>query len=353
MRRMGKMNLSEAEWDQLEALTRSRTVGAAYVRRARLVLMLENGESRDAIMNRLGCDSRFIARWSSRFLTERLAGMYARHPGRAPKQPPAKLEARVLNHTLKRKPTDGSTHWSSYKLAAALGDVSCSTIQRIWRKHGLRPHRLERHMVSNDPDFETKAADVIGLYLNPPAHAVVFCVDEKTAIQALDRKDRMLPLSPGRAESHGFEYKRNGTLSLFAALNTTTGEVLGRTAPRHTSEQFVAFLIDVVASQPKRKEIHVICENVSSHKTQRVQAFLAAHENVQIHYTPTYSSWLNQVKNWFSRIQRDVITRGIFTSVKDLDKKLIRYIREHNKDPKPIKWKHSEPSRRIRPVPLH
>jgi transposase len=276
-----------------------------------------------------------------------------RHPGRAPKQPVARLEARILNHTLKRKPVDGSTHWSSYKLAAELGDVSCSTIQRIWRKHGVRPHRLERHMVSNDPDFETKAADVIGLYLNPPAHAVVFCVDEKTAIQALDRRDRMLPLSPGRAESHGFEYKRNGTLSLFAALNTATGEVLGRTAPRHTSEQFVAFLTDVVASQPRRKEIHVICDNVSSHKTGRVEAFLAAHPNVQVHYTPTYSSWLNQVENWFSRIQRDVITRGIFTSVKDLDKKLMRYIREHNKHPKPIKWKYSDASRRIQPVPFH
>jgi transposase len=231
--------------------------------------------------------------------------------------------------------------------------VSFSTVQRVWRKHGVRPHRLKRHMISNDPDFEVKAADVIGLYLNPPAHAVVFCVDEKTAIQALDRKDRMLPLSPGRAESHGFEYKRNGTLSLFAALNTTTGEVLGRTAPRHTSEQFVAFLTDVVTSQPKGQEIHVICDNVSSHKTDRVEDFLAAHPNVQIHYTPTYSSWLNQVENWFSRIQRDVISRGIFISVKDLDKKLMRYIREHNNDPKPIKWKYSDASRRIRPVPFH
>ena len=206
-------------------------------------------------------------------------------------------------------------------------------------------------MVSNDPDFETKAADVIGLYLNPPSHAVVFSVDEKTAIQALDRKDRMLPLSPGRAESHGFEYKRNGTLSLFAALNTATGEVMGKTAARHTSEQFVAFLSDIVASQPEQQEIHVICDNVSSHKTQRVRDFVDEHQNVEIHYTPTYSSWLNQVENWFSRIQRDVITRGIFTSVKDLDRKLMRYIRQHNKNPKPIKWKYADPSRRIRPVP--
>ena len=174
----------------------------------------------------------------------------------------------------------------------------------------------------------------------------LFCVDEKTAIQALDRKDRMLPLAPGRAESHGFEYKRNGTLSLFAALNTATGEVLGMTAARHTSEQFVGFLSDVVAGQPQGREIHVICDNVSSHKTELVGAFLSKHTNVQIHYTPTYSSWLNQVENWFARIQRDVISRGIFTSVKDLDKKLMRYIREYNKDPKPIKWKYDNPQRR-------
>ena len=202
-------------------------------------------------------------------------------------------------------------------------------------------------MVSNDPDFEVKAADVIGLYLNPPAHAAVFCVDEKPAIQALDRKDRMLPLSPGRAQSHGFEYKRNGTLSLFAALNTATGEVLGKTAARHTSEQFVAFLADIVASQPRRREIHVICDNVSSHKTDLVEDFLAKHRRVHMHYTPTYSSWLNQVENWFARIQRDVITRGIFTSPKDLDKKLMRYIRQYNKDPRPLKWKYADPSRRI------
>ncbi len=285
-------------------------------------------------------------------LAERLSGLYARHPGRAPLQPPEKLEARVLSYTLKRKPADGSTHWSSYKLAAELGDVSVTAVQRIWRKHGVRPHRLDKHMISNDPDFEIKAADVIGLYLNPPAHAVVFCVDEKTAIQALDRKDRMLPLSPGRAESHGFEYKRNGTLSLFAALNTTNGQVIGKTAPRHTSEQFVAFLTDVVASQGAEQEIHLICDNVSSHKTDLVRTFLSEHRNVRLHYTPTYSSWLNQVENWFARIQRDVITRGIFTSVKDLARKLMRYIRQHNKDPKPIKWKYDDPSRRIRPVPF-
>ena len=326
---------------------RKRHGNAALSRRARCVVLWADGERRVDIREKLACNDAFVTKWTTSFGAQGLAGLVSLHPGRAPKVPTAKLEARVLNRTLKHLPRDGSTHWSSRKLASELGDVSFSAVQRIWRKHGVRPHRLDTHMVSNDPDFETKAADVIGLYLDPPAHAVVFCVDEKTAIQALDRKDRMLPLSPGRAESHGFEYKRNGTLSLFAALNTSTGEVLGKTAARHTSEQFVGFLEEIVSTQSPRREIHVICDNVSSHKTPLVQAFLAKHRRVHMHYTPTYSSWLNQVENWFARIQRDVITRGIFSSIKDLDKKLMRYIRQYNKNPKPLKWKFADPNRRI------
>jgi transposase len=202
-------------------------------------------------------------------------------------------------------------------------------------------------MASNDPEFESKAADIIGLYLNPPQQAAVFCVDEKTAIQALDRKDPVLPLSPGRAERHGFEYYRHGTLSLYAAFNTKTGEVLGKTTVRHTSEQFVAFLTDIVTSQPMGKEIHVIADNLSAHKTTRVADFLAQHTNVRLHFTPTYSSWLNQVELWFGKIERDVIARGVFTSVKDLAHTLMRYIRHYNKAPKIVKWKYCDPSRRI------
>jgi transposase len=344
---MEAMNLSVSERGELQMLQRSRTAAVAQVRRARLVLLLDEGASWSQIKRELRCDSRFIATWGNRFVEQRLAGLFGRHPGRAPLRDPAKLEARVLQHTLKRKPRDGSTHWSSRKLAAEL-KLPFMTVQRIWRKHNVQPHRVQRHMISNDPDFEAKAADVIGLYLNPPAHAAVFCVDEKTAIQALDRKDRMLPLSPGRAESHGFEYKRNGTLSLFAALNTATGEVLGHTAARHTSAQFVAFLQDIVATEPWHREIHVICDNVSAHKTDKVDTFLAEHCNVTIHYTPTYSSWLNQVENWFARIQRDVIARGVFTSTKDLHKKLMRYIHQYNKSARPLKWKYDNPANRIR-----
>ncbi len=300
------MNLSASERGELAVLQCSHTAAVAQVRRARLILLLDEGASWSTIKQELGCDSRFIATWSSRFIEQRLAGLFARHPGRAPLRDPAKLEARVLDQTLKHKPRDGSTHWSSRKLAAEL-KLPFMTVQRIWRKHNVQPHRVQRHMISNDPDFEAKAADVIGLYLNPPAHAAVFCVDEKTAIQ-----------------------------------------VLGQTAPRHTSAQFVAFLADIVASQRPGKAIHVICDNVSAHKTQTVQAFVAGHPSVAIHYTPTYSSWLNQVENWFARIQRDVIARGVFTSTKDLHKKLMRYIRQYNKNAKPLKWKYDNPANRIR-----
>jgi transposase len=253
----------------------------------------------------------------------------------------------VLARTTNHKPGDGSTHWSSRKLAAELGNVSHMTVTRIWAKHGIKPHRLEGYLASNDPDFESKAADVIGLYLNPPQHAAVFSVDEKTAIQALDRKDPVLPLSPGRAERHGFEYFRHGTLSLYAAFNIKTGEVLGKTAARHTSAEFVAFLTDIVANQPKGKEIHVIADNLSAHKTKQVDEFIAEHRSVHLHFTPTYSSWLNQVELWFAKIERDVIARGIFTSLSDLKRKLMRYIRQYNKQPKSVKWKYFDPSRRI------
>ena len=256
------------------------------------------------------------------------------------------LEARILDCT-RRAPKDGSTHWSTRKLAAELG-ISHMRVARTWAKAGLKPHQLRRYMASDDPDFAKKAADVIGLYLKPPTNAVVFCVDEKTAIQALDRLDPVLPLSPGRAERHGFEYFRHGTLSLYAALNTQTGAVLGKTAAKHTSAEFVAFLAELVAGQPQGREIHVIADNLSAHKTERVELFLAEHPRVKMHFTPTYSSWLNQVECWFSKIERDVIARGVFSSVKDLAKKIMRYIRSYNRQAKPIKWTYKNTRNRIR-----
>jgi transposase len=234
-------------------------------------------------------------------------------------------------------------------LAAELG-TNHTRVARVLAKAGLQPHRLRRYMASDDPDFETKAADIIGLYLKPPMNAAVFCVDEKSAIQALDRLDPVLPLSPGRVERHGFEYYRHGTLSLYAALNTKTGQVLGQTAFRHTSAEFVAFLEQIVASLPEGQQIHIIADNLSAHHTSRVWEFLERNRNVRIHYTPTYSSWLSQVEIWFSKIQRDIIARGIFRSVKDLANKLMTYIRRYNKKAKPFKWTYRSAERRINPV---
>jgi transposase len=345
----GVMKLTKSERMELEQQANARSGRADAARHARLILLLADGLTWAEIRAKLDCSDSYISRWSQRFAADRLGGMFARYAGRERYKVTDQIEARVLAWTTKHKPADGSTHWSSRKLAAELGDISHMTISRIWAKHGIKPHRLEGYIASNDPDFETKAADVIGLYLNPPQHAAVFCVDEKTHIQALDRKDPVLPLSPGRAERHGFEYFRHGTLSLYAAFNTKTGEVLGRTTQRHTSAEFVAFLTDIVANQPKGKEIHVIADNLSAHKTNQVAEFLNEHPSVHLHFTPTYSSWLNQVELWFAKIERDVIARGVFTSVPDLKRKLMRYIRQYNKAAKPVKWKYFDTSRRITP----
>ena len=343
--REGEFRLTPSERTELRDRMRSRTLPAEDVRRARLILLLAQGKSYLAIRQVLGCNPNYISRWKGRFEAERLAGLYSHHRGRAVEKRTPALEARILEWTRRPAP-DGSTHWSSRKLAQHLG-ISHMMVARVWQRAGFKPHRIERYMASDDPDFETKAADIIGLYVKPPQHAAVFCVDEKTAIQALDRLDPVLPLSPGRLERHGFEYYRHGTLSLYAALNTRSGEVVGKTAARHTSQEFVAFLADLVAYQPRGKEIHLIADNLSAHKTARVQQFLAAHPKVHLHYTPTYSSWLNQVENWFARIEREVIARGVFTSVKDLARKLMRYIRHYNRAPKPIKWTYRDPSLRI------
>lgn len=344
------MILTKSERMELQRQASARNGRADSARHARLILLLADGLTWAQVSAKLDCHDSYIERWSKRFAADRLAGLFARYAGRQRYKVTDRIEARVLAWTTKHKPADGSTHWSSRKLAAELGGgISHMTIARIWAKHSLKPHRLAGYMASTDVDFEAKAADVIGLYLNPPQHAAVFCVDEKTAIQALDRKDPVLPLSPGRAERHGFEYYRHGTLSLYAAFNTKTGEVLGKTATRHTSAEFVAFLTDIVVNQPQDKEIHVIADNLSAHKTKQVDAFLATHPKVHLHFTPTYSSWLNQVELWFSKIERDVIARGVFTSVTDLKRKLMRYIRLYNNKPKPVKWKYFDPTRRITP----
>jgi transposase len=331
---------------ELEAITRSTRSPAGLVQRARLILALADGASYTDLTARWGVAATSISRWKRRFTARGLVGLQdAPRSGRPDRLAPA-VEARILALT-QHAPPAPLTQWSVRRMAARVG-VSPATVQRVWARAGLQPHRLERYVTSPDPDFERKAADILGLYLRPPAHAAVFCVDEKTAIQALDRLDPVLPLSPGRAERHGFEYVRHGTLSLYAALEVGTGHVEGRTVPRHTSAAFVAFLDQVLATQSKRREIHVICDNLSAHKTQAVRDWLAAHPRVTMHYTPTYSSWLNQVELWFAKIERDCIARGIFTSTPDLRRKLMQYIRLHNKTCRPFRWTYRSPKHRIR-----
>jgi transposase len=338
--------LNEEQQLELSRIAQSRSLPAGYVFRARLILMLAEGASFSTIKQRLGTTAPTILRWKQRFVSAGLDGLDTSHPGQPASVLTPKLRARILSAT-RRQPKDGSTHWSCRKLAAELG-VSKDAVHRVWIEAGLKPHRLERYMVSDDPEFETKAADIIGLYLNPPQHAAVFCVDEKTAIQALDRLDPVLPLSPGRVERHGFEYYRHGTLSLYAALETATGRVHGKTAARHTSQDFITFLKEVVALCPPGQKIHIILDNLSAHKTKLVRQFLEQNPRVSFHFTPTYSSWLNQVELWFAKIERDVIARGVFTSVSDLARKLRRYINAYSANARPIQWKYSDTTRRIR-----
>jgi transposase len=340
------IELTEQEREELRRWSSSRTLPAGDVFKAKLILGLADGVSYSRLETELNTSRPTIARWKARFQEGRIAALDGRHKGSRPRKATPALQARVLRKT-QQKPPDGSTHWSCRKMAAATG-LSPTTVHRIWSKTRLKPYRLDRYMASNDPAFEEKAADIIALYMDPPQHAAVFCIDEKTAIQALDRLDPVLPLSPGRAERHGFEYYRHGTLSLYAALDVRTGEVHGKTARRHTSADFIAFLREVVEKTPAGKDIHIVLDNLSAHKTQAVRDFLTETSRVHFHFTPTYSSWLNQVELWFAKIQRDVIARGVFTSVTDLSRKLMKYIRAYAKSARPFRWTYTDPTHRIR-----
>src|SRR5271166_369561 len=345
MAKMEVLHLTPSERGELDAHLRRRNLPASVAQRMRIVLLLDEGVCYRDIEEKLGAAPSTVSRWKQRYEKDGVLGLATIHPGQPPQKLTPQLRAKVLERT-RQAPPDGSTHWSLRKMAAVM-KVNKNLIARIWKEADLKPHRLERYMASNDPQFEEKAAAIIGLYLNPPQNAAAFCVDEKSAIQALDRLDRRLPLSPGRAERHGFEYYRHGTLSLFAALNPRTGDVIGQTAPRHTSVEFVTFLEEVVARCPADQPVHIILDNLSVHKAPLVREFLARHSNVQFHFTPTYSSWLNQVEIWFSKLQRDVIDRGIFTSVADLRRKIMRYIRLYGKTAKPFRWKYADFRHRV------
>jgi transposase len=341
----GLLQVSREQKEELERWAQSRALPAGDVFRARLILALAQGLSYREIERELGASAPTVSKWKSRFEQEGMAGLQGRHQGSQPRTVTAAVQARIVRRA-QQKPSDGSTHWSCRKLAEELR-LSKSTVQRVLAKANLKPHRLERYMASNDPQFEEKAADIIGLYMNPPQHAAVFCVDEKSAIQALDRLDPVLPLSPGRAERHGFEYYRHGTLSLYAALDVKTGKVQGKTAQRHTSAEFVEFLTAVVNKARWAAEIHIVLDNLSAHKTQTVRDFLQANPKVRFHFTPTYSSWLNQIEIWFAKVERDVIARGVFTSVADLRRKLMKYISVCMNSARPIRWTYTDRKRRI------
>jgi transposase len=325
---MSVVTLAPLERRELERRARSRSLGLEPIRRrAKVILMLSAGGSYSKIRRRLGCTVDYISYWQARFKQKGLIGLGPRYPGAERCRNGAQTDARVLEWT-GREPTDGSTQWSSYRLAKEMG-VSQSTVSRVWRKFGLQPPRWPGSTASDDPGFAEKAADIIGLYIRRPVHAAAFCVDEKSAIQALDLLDPVFPLSPGCA---------GGTLSLYDALTTQADQVLAARSTRHTSSEFVDFLAQILASQPAGREVHVIADNLSAAKTKKVFEFLEANPTFRIHYAPTYSDWINQVEIWFSKIHRDVISRGVFTSGKDLERKLIHYIRKYHKSALAIRW---------------
>jgi transposase len=339
------LRLQPKERIQLEELARSTHSPAAWVRRAQVLLLLADGVAVRAIQSRTGMSPHRQRHWKQRWQTQGWQGLLdAPRPGR-PKKVTAEKEAAILAAT-ELSPHKPLTHWSTRRLARRTG-LSHSTVMRVWHKAGLQPHRLKRYMASPDAAFEAKAKEILGLYLNPPSNAVVVCVDEKTAVQALDRTQPALPLRAGQPERQSVEYIRHGTVSLLAALEVQTGKVLGRCVGRHTSQEFVRFLDEAVVGQ-RRKQIHVILDNLSAHKTAEVKVWLDRHPNVQLHYTPTYSSWLNQVEIWLGMVTRDCIRRGVFKSVPDLVSKIMAYIRLYNRNARPFRWTYSNPKKRIR-----
>lgn len=345
MANLPSLKLSQNDHATLEALVRSGTGEARAARRARTILLLDAGHSVRTTAERVGLAPRMVQYWKRRFAEHGVAGLAdTPRPGR-PKVIPLSKEARILADT-QRRPPGPVTQWSSRTMATR-HRVSQSFVSRLWRRHGLQPHRVDTYVASPDPDFEAKAAAILGLYLHPPAHAVVLCIDEKSHIQALDRTQPVLPLRPDRPERHSFEYLRRGTLSLYAALEVASGQVHGHCVPRHNSAEFVAFL-DQATHGFGRRAIHVIVDNLSAHKTAAVQAWLAKHPRVKLHYTPTYSSWLNQVELWCSKLERDCIARGVFSSTLDLKRKLLAYIERHNRNAIPFLWTYNNPKRRIR-----
>ncbi len=335
-RRMARLVLSDEERAELTSLAARRNTAQALALRARIVLRCASGAENQQVAADLRIDKTTVGKWRRRFVERRMDGLRDEPRSGAPRTiDDARIEA-VIVRTLESLPSD-ATHWSSRGMARASG-LSISTVQRIWRAFGLQPHRLETFKLSTDPDFVAKVRDVVGLYISPPAHAIVLCVDEKAQIQALDRSQPMLPMRPGQPARRSHDYKHHGTTSLFAALDIATGRVIGKCYGRHRAVEFRKFLDQIEAAVPSDLDVHLVIDNYATHKAPIVRNWLNRRPRWHVHLTPTSSSWLNQVERFFALLTERQIRRGIHRSVTALKSAITNFIQQHNADPKPFRW---------------
>jgi len=329
--------LSPEQRTVLESQARSRSLPLRVVERARIVLLAAAGQRDKDIAAALAMTPKKVSRWRKRFLALGVAGLLqdAPRPGRKPTIP-ARLRQRVVTLTTRQQPSN-ATHWSTRTMAAAVG-ISEASVRRVWRAHGLKPHRVESFKISNDPAFTEKLEDIVGLYLNPPEHALVLCVDEKSQIQALDRTQPGLPMKRGRGATLTHDYKRNGTATLFAALNAANGEVYGLCQERHRHQEWLKFLRLLDQSMPAHLDLHLIGDNYATHKHPKVQRWLTRHPRFHMHFTPTSASWLNMVERFFRDLTQNRLRRGVFRDLEELIMAIGTYIDRHNESPKPFIW---------------
>src|SRR5262250_269678 len=337
MRKIERIGISAADRERLERLVRDRNTPQKVVWRARIVLLASDGLTAEGIAAAVDKSLLTVRRWRRRFVAKGMDGLLkdATRPSRVKPLTPEKIK-HVVHMTLHAKPPN-ATHWSLRSMAAAAG-LSYSSVQRIWRAHGLKPHLVETFKVSRDKNFAAKVEDVVGLYLDPPDRALVFCVDEKSQIQALDRTQPGLPMKKGRAGTMTHDYKRNGTTTLFAALNMLDGKVIGQCMARHRHQEFLKFLKAIHGATPQKLDIHCIADNYATHKHPRIKAWLVRHPRFHLHFIPTSSSWLNLVERWFGKITAERIRRGVFKSVAELTTVIDDYIAHNNAHPKPFIW---------------
>jgi transposase len=328
--------LSDDERDRLQSLAHRARSQSLLARRARVVLACAEGLDNQAVAKRLRCSKGMVGKWRGRFLKTRLEGLYDEPRPGAPRKVTDDQVERVVIQTLESTPR-GETHWSTRGLAKATG-LSRMTVSRIWRAFGLQPHRSETFKLSPDPQLVEKVRDIVGLYMNPPDHAMVLCIDEKSQIQALDRTQPLLPMRPGQPERGTHDYKRNGTTSLFAALEMKTSRVIGQLHRRHRSQEFRRFLDEIEAQVPSGLDVHLILDNYGTHKTTTIRNWLAKRPRFHLHFTPTYGSWINLVERWFAELTNKRIRRGVFRSVKELESAIREYINVHNEEPRPFVW---------------